>query len=446
MKKILYAVFASLITAGCTTGSTSSQMISSLTSSSYLSSINSSLISSNSTSALLNSGIAVIVSGEAHSFAMTNDGKVYAWGYNFFGHLGLGSGSTENINIPTLISFNDLQSGEKVQYISSGDFHTLAVTSKSRVFSWGNNLTGSIGDGTTENRNSPTLISFSGLQSGETISNVNAGSNHSLAITTNGRVYAWGANGNGQLGDGTIDQKTTPTLIAFPGLESGETIRSVSAGLNHTLAVTTNGRVYAWGANRYGQLGDGTTNNITSPKPIDFNGLFPTAINSIQETIRTVSAGNSFSLAVTTNGNLFAWGRNDYYQLGGSFGAQRNRPELITIVTLEVGETIQQSISGFRHSFVVTTTGRVFAWGRNDKGQLGNGTTDDRPNPTLISFTDLQAGETIRNVIAGSEYAHAVTTQGRVFAWGSNSSGQLGDGTTDQKTTPTLITFDELDS
>jgi len=150
-------------------------------------------------------------------------------------------------------------------HISAGSSHSLAVTTQGRVYAWGANGLGQLGDGTYYYRSTPTLIHVPNLQSGETIAQVTAGDSHSLAVTSQGRMYAWGSNGSRQLGDGTTTSRNTPTLINFRNLQSGETIAHISAGSNHSLAVTTQERLYAWGSNWAGQLGDGTNTNRNTP-------------------------------------------------------------------------------------------------------------------------------------------------------------------------------------
>jgi uncharacterized repeat protein (TIGR02543 family) len=319
--------------------------------------------------------------------------------------------------------------------VSAGSVHSLAVTSQGRVYAWGSNGSGQLGDGTTTSRNTPRLINVPNLQSGESMAHISAGSSHSLAVTTQGRVYAWGANGLGQLGDGTYNDRLTPTLINVPSLQSGETIAQVTAGYYHTLAVTTQGRVYAWGSNGSGRLGDGTTTSRNTPTLINVPNL------QSGETIAQVTAGSVHSLAVTTQGRVYAWGYNGSGQLGDGTYNDRLTPTLIHVPNLQSGETIAQVTAGSSHSLAVTTQGRVYAWGSNWAGQLGDGTYNNRSTPTLINVPNLQSGETIAQVTAGDSHSLAVTTQGRVYAWGSNGSGQLGDGTRTDRYTPTLIPF-----
>jgi uncharacterized repeat protein (TIGR02543 family) len=371
------------------------------------------------------------------SHAVTTNGRLYGWGRNDYGQVGDGETIPNEIrprSTPKLINFTGLQSGEIIQIVEASLAHTLAVTTSGRVYAWGRNFYGALGDGTTTNRTTPTLISFTGLQSGETIQSVEAGGGRSLALTTSGRVYAWGYNPQGQVGDGTTTARTTPTLISFTGLQSGEIIQSVAALGSHALALTTSGRVYAWGVNNSGQLGDGTTTWRKTPTLISFTGL------QSGEIIKSVAAGVYHSLAVTTSGRVYAWGNNNDGELGDDTTTDRNTPTLISFTGLQSGEIIKSVAAGVHHSLAVTTSSRLYAWGNNTHGQLGDGTTTARTTPTLISFTGLQSGETIKSVVALENQSLAVTTSGRLYAWGNNSHGQLGDNdTTTARTTPTII-------
>ena len=234
---------------------------------------------------------------------------------------------------------------------------------------------------------------------------VAAGAYHSLGIKTNGDLWAWGSNGNGQLGDGTWTQATTPKLI-------GSGFASVAAGSYHSLAVKTNGDLYAWGYNGKGQLGDGSTTQARAPELIGSGFAF-------------VAAGNSHSLAVKTNGDLYAWGNNAYGQLGDGSATQANAPKLI-------GSGFASIAAGYYHSLAVKTNGDLYAWGYNGLGQLGDGTSTQTNAPKLI-------GPGFASVAAGSFHSLAIKASGDLYAWGNNAYGQLGDGTTTQASAPKLI-------
>jgi uncharacterized repeat protein (TIGR02543 family) len=377
--------------------------------------------------------IGSIVGGDSHSLSVTLAGQLYAWGTN--NNNELGDGTTTVRRTPTLISFTGLQLGETIRKVSAGQLHSLAVTTNGRVYAWGHGSSGQLGNGSTSNRTSPTLISFPGILSGETIQTVIAGQLHSLAVTTNGRVYAWGNGSSGQLGNGSTSNSSTPSLVNFTGLLSGETIQQVSGGAYHSISVTTSGRIYAWGYNGDGQLGDETYTNRSLPTLISLTGL------QGGETVQTVLAGSYHSLALTTNSRVYTWGSNGYGQLGSGTSLNRRTPTVIPFTGLQVSETVQHIIAGNFHFLVVTSTGRLFTWGYNGDGQLGNGSTNNLSSPTLISFTGLQSGETLQHVGAGAYHSFVVTSTGRLFAWGSNGAGQLGDNTIISKNRPTLITF-----
>jgi uncharacterized repeat protein (TIGR02543 family) len=373
-----------------------------------------------------------VVVGFYFSLGLTSTNQVYAWGNNGSGQLG--DGTTANKSTPTLITFPGLQVGETIEQISAGSSHSLAVTSNGRLYAWGLNVMGRLGDGTTDNKLIPTLITFTSLEVGETIQQVNASSYHSIALTTNGRVYAWGGNMSGRLGDGTSDNKLIPTLISFTGLQEGEKIRLVNSKGNHNLAVTTNDRLFVWGRNDFSSLGDGTSVDKYTPTLITITGL------EVGETIEQISTGNSHSLVLTTNGRVYAWGHNIEGQVGDGTTVNKLIPTLISFTGLDASETIEQVSGGSAYSHALTTSGRVYSWGSNFNGQLGDGTDLTRINPTLISFTGLQAGETIEKVSGGSGlHSLVVTTNGRVYAWGRNAEGQLGSPITLFISTPKFI-------
>jgi uncharacterized repeat protein (TIGR02543 family) len=367
--------------------------------------------------------------GITHSIGKTTNGQVYAFGSNEFGNIGNGTTAFTPTH-PTLISFTGLQDGETIRDVIAGQFSTFAVTSNGRVYAWGLNSVGQLGDNSTVNKFTPTLISFTDLQDGETIRNVLADEYHSLAVTTNGRVYAWGRNTSGQLGDNTLAAKRIPTLISFTDLQNGETIKNVAAGNAHSLAVTTTGRVYSWGSNSTGQLGKTGIANSQTPTLISF---------PVGETIRDVLAAGDYSHALTTTGLVYSMGLNDYGQLGDGTNTNKSTPTLISFTGLQAGETIRNVFAGQYHTLAVTTNGRVYAWGMNFYGELGDGTTAHKSSPTLISFTGLEDGETVRDVYAGDAHSLAVTTNNRLYAWGYNPFGQHGDKTTVNKLIPTPV-------
>jgi alpha-tubulin suppressor-like RCC1 family protein len=285
------------------------------------------------------------------------------------------------------------------------------VTTAGAVKCWGDNLNGELGDGTTTN--STTSVDVVGLGSG--VASVSAGWQHTCAVTTAGAVKCWGYNGDGELGDGTRTDSTTPVDVV--GLGSG--VAAVSTVDRHTCAVTTAGAVKCWGYNDYGELGDGTTTDSTTS--VDVVGL--------GSGVAAVSAGWGHTCAVTTAGAVKCWGYNATGELGDGTAPNYSTTP-VDVVGL--GSGVASVSAGYPHTCAVTTAGAVKCWGNNTFGELGDGTTTN--STTSVDVVGLGSG--VASVSAGGADTCAVTTAGAVKCWGSNGSGGLGDGTTTDSTTP----------
>src|SRR6266540_4363695 len=283
--------------------------------------------------------------------------------------------------------------------VAAGAYHSLGIKTNGDLWAWGSNGNGQLGDGTWTQATTPKLI-------GSGFASVAAGSSHSLAVKTNGDLYAWGNNAYGQLGDGSATQANAPKLI-------GSGFASIAAGYYHSLAVKTSGDLYACGYDNYGQLGDdGAIMHVNAPELIGSGFSF-------------VAAGSSHSLAIKTNGDLYAWGWNLVGQLGDGSTMQANAPKLIAVGFASVA-------AGYYHSLGVKTNGDLYAWGYNVYGQLGDGSVTQANAPKLI-------GSGFAFVAEGFAHSLAVKTNGDLYAWGYNAYGQLGDGSTTQANAPKLI-------
>ena len=350
-----------------------------------------------------------------------------AWGSNQYQQIG--DGTTTDRAVPVNVS---LPPGVTVTAVADGVSFSLALTSTGAVYAWGYNAEGEFGNGTTSVPGGPVAVNIPG---GVTITAIAAGGSHALALASNGTVYAWGSNTSGQLGDNTTTTRLTPVQVrGVGGTGYLANIKSIAAGGSHSLALSNTGAVYAWGSNTYGQLGDNTTTTRLTPVQVTAVGGSGTLAN-----ITAISAGTSHSLAVNTNGAVFAWGLNSTGQLGDTTTTQQNAPVRVKAVSGASNLTgIKSVAAGETHSLAVATNGSMYAWGYNAKGELGNGTTTSTLRPVKVS---LPVGVTATTADAGTELSLAHTSTGQVLAWGWNNSGQLGDGTTTNRTTPVTVSL-----
>lgn len=302
--------------------------------------------------------------------------------------------------------------------LSSGSSHSCGLTASGTGYCWGANSVGQLGDGTTSHSNTPTAVI---VAEGVSFASISAGSGFTVGITTAGDTYAWGSNNYGQLGDGTTTNRATPVAVDVP---AGVELQSVSAAGGYTVAVATSGAAYAWGLNQKGQLGDGTTTNRSEPVEV----AMPDGVS-----FSAISGGNGHTLALSTTGEAFAWGHNYYGQAGDDTRVDRSTP---VAVMMPEGITLASVSAGSYHSLGLSTTGDAFAWGWNEHGQLGDGSLQDRRRPVAVF---MPAGGFLTAISAANRHSLAITTDGVAYSWGSNASGQLGDGTTTARRTPVAV-------
>lgn len=240
------------------------------------------------------------------SIALSMDGKVFSWGSNMDGKLGNGN-SGGVVNVPVAVKTEGTpMAGKTISQISSGDGHTIALSMDGKVYAWGDNAGGQLGDGTVNNSNVPVAVKTNGTDmDGKTIVQVSAGDEHTIALDTEGNIYEWGTM------FGIYSRITTPRLLDVVGtVIANKIITKVVAGNCYSAAIASDGTVYAWGNNFYGQLGNGTNANSTVPVKVSIIGGLPT------NKALKVEVGSNHSIVVTTNGEVYAWGKNIDGQLG----------------------------------------------------------------------------------------------------------------------------------
>jgi alpha-tubulin suppressor-like RCC1 family protein len=348
-----------------------------------------------------------LAAGDYHTCALTNAGGVQCWGDNNNGELGDGNAPTDR---HTPVPVTGLSSG--VAAVAAGDGHTCALTDAGAVLCWGYNGFGQLGDGTITNRSIP--VAVTGLSSG--VSAIAAGGIHTCALTNAGAVKCWGRNFFGQLGDGTTTERHTPVPVV--GLSNGGA--AIVAGYDHTCALTGAGAVKCWGRNNYGQLGDGTLTDRHTRIPV----------TGLSSGVAAIASGEAHTCAVTDANAVKCWGYNGDGQLGDNSTTDRHTPVPVNGLSSEVAAIA----AGGHHTCALTDAGvgTALCWGRNSSGELGDNSTIDRHTP--VPVIGLSSG--VSAISAGYGDTCALTDAGAGKCWGGNGDGQLGDNSTTARHTP----------
>ena len=336
---------------------------------------------------------------------------IFGQGLNNYGQVGDGSNTTRVSPVQLGVDTDWYQ-------VAGGGTHAVAVRTDGTIWAWGRNTQGECGQGS----NSPS--GFNTPQKVGVATNwaqCSAGQRHSLAVKTDGTLWGWGYSNSGQLPSGTTNVATQIGALT-------DWLQSAAGGQSSS-CIKTDGTLWTWGLNNNGQLGDNSTTNSSSP--VQVGALTDWA---------QVDMGNLHCAAVKTNGTLWAWGRNFFGQVGDGTTTNRSSPVQIGALT-----TWAAVACGSYHTMAVKTDGTLWSWGRNFRGQLGDGTTTDTSSPVQIgALTDwkkIGGGSAIANFYAtsGGNLSGAVKTNGTLWTWGNNSSGQLGLGDATNRSSPVQV-------
>jgi alpha-tubulin suppressor-like RCC1 family protein len=299
---------------------------------------------------------------------------------------------------------------------------------------WGLNSHGQLGDGSTMNRAAPVTVALSeGVLAGKTMLAVSAGYLHSLALLHDGTLATWGLNTQGQLGLGHHDSSHHAQQVLNTGVLAGKTVITIAAGAYHNLALCSDGTIVSWGMNNHGQLGTGDLQMHNAPVVVDPLGALA------GKRVVAVSAGFYHSLALCDDGTVAAWGYNDEGELGDGTTLSALAPVQVNVAGALAGKTVARIAAGQYHSLALCTDGTLVSWGYNGRGQLGDGTITDRHSPVAISLAADLTGIPIASLVAGGSHSLLHFEDGALAGWGDNVRGQLIAGGMSRILTPQSI-------
>jgi hypothetical protein len=269
-----------------------------------------------------------------------------------------------------------------------------------------------------------------------TFTQVLAGDNHSLALGSDGNAYAWGDNSFGQLGNNSTIPSPVPVLVSAGEVPAGVTFAELSPSDFHSLALGSDGNAYAWGDNDFGQLGNNSFTDSLVPVLVSA-GEVPGGV-----TLTSVSAGYIHSLALGSDGNAYAWGDNDVWgALGNNSFTDSSVPVLVLAGDVPGGVTLTSVSAGAHYSLAAGSDGNTYAWGSNSYGQLGNNSATLSPErvPVRVSAGAVPDGVTLLSVLAGCCHSLALGSDGNAYTWGFNGGGRLGNNSTTASSVPVEV-------
>ena len=330
---------------------------------------------------------------------------LWAWGRSNWGQLGDNNYVSKSSPVQTVAG------GTNWKQVSGGLSYTAAIKTDGTLWLWGNNGDGGLGDNTVTHRSSPVQT----VAGGTNWKQVGCGSSHTAAIKTDGTLWTWGNNYYGQLGNNTVNRVSSPIQT----VSGGTNWKQVSSGYYHTAAIKTDGTLWSWGGNSYGVLGDNTVIHRSSPVQTVAGGT----------NWKQIDCGSDHTAAIKTDGTLWTWGNNYYGELGDNTITHRSSP----VQTVSSGTNWKQVGCGFYHTAAIKTDGTLWLWGHNLNGQLGDNTVIHGSSPVQT----VSGGTNWKQVGCGGYYhTAAIKTDGTLWLWGRNTYGELGDNTRTHRSSP----------
>ena len=363
--------------------------------------------------------------GNEHTLILTSNNKLYVSGNNQYGQLGLGD--NEKRSTLTEVS-SDYYNNKTIKQIAAGVNHSLILTEDGEVYAFGRNDKGQLGLGDRNDRNVPTKLNSSNYDNKKIIQ-VSIGAAHSLILTEDGKIYSFGDNSTGQLGLGNVLGKIVPTKIDSSHYGNKKIVQVIAGGA-HSFILTEDGEVYAFGNNGFGRLGLGDSNIRKVPTKIDSSHYG-------NKKIVQVIAGGAHSFVITEDNDIYVFGYNGNGQLGLNDTVNRDIPTKLDSTNYD-NKTITQITAGGYHTLIRTTDGEVYAFGNNGFGQLGLGDNEKRLVPIKLDSANYD-NKSVVQIAAGGFHSAILTSNSKIYTFGQNNFGQLGLGDNESRSVPKEI-------
>ncbi len=314
--------------------------------------------------------------------------------------------------------------------ISAGYYHTCGIRPSGKLYCWGQGSGGKLGTGNTKNSLIPVEV-VSGQGLGNNVKSVSAGDFHTCAIRIDGKVFCWGYGFYGNLGNGSTNLMSSTPVAVQTGEGLGDKVKSITTGYGHSCAIREDGKVFCWGKGEHGKLGTGTTTDSATPVAV-LTG------EGLGDKVIQISGTRDTNCALRYDGKVFCWGYGYYGNLGNGTNSSSSTPVAVSNGQ-GLGENVIK-INAKGTNCAIRNDGKAFCWGIGQRGQLGNNTTGFFNTSPVAVLNGEGLGERVLD-IASAEHTCAVRGDGKLFCWGASDTGQTGYGTTTDSKTPMEVSF-----
>lgn len=358
----------------------------------------------------------VITSGPYNSCYIDISGKVYCWGSNSTGELG--DGSNKDSSTPVPVNMSGVLKGKTAKILAGGSgagrSFSCLIASDDLPYCWGENYYGQLGNNSTEESNVPVAVDMSGALKSKTVKSISVGSSHACVIASDDNAYCWGEGSDGQLGNDT-GTSSVPIAVNREGVLAGKTIKSITSGSvmfgGYSCVIASDNNEYCWGNNSSGQLGDGTIISRFEPVAVDVSGVLK------GKTIKKING----SCAIASDDQIYCWGSDNK-------GDGLTKLDVTPVAVNRVGVLAKESYIAISGSCALDTLGRVLCWGLNGNGRIGDGTTITSTIPVFVDMSGAMKGSKIKSIYNDdAATACAISTENKVYCWGGSIPGQSGD-------------------